>query len=1815
LLTTSGVLAGITIFLASRALGFSFAPLVGVAGATAIAAFVRAVRWSELAASTATTSASSSWRALLMDAIVLTAFVAAADPAAKVWAPPLVWLDLFRLSAVGSATAVVFYLIAAMATSTGREGSLPPRMRWFLLLAPYLANLVLSLTSPLVRAVFSGFAPIAVLAIFNEVLVVGLGVTIDRRFTRDLRFHALLLAGAAGAFAAPFVADLGSSAAASRLSEPLQLVQVVATTMLAQAGLWAETFLVTGVIMDALRGRRPTFFAAFRHWREGGTKAAIYSGWFMLLVHTFGFTFSADAFASASRELPLLVPAVCGALLFPLVKTIVESFDGSRPFFERLGESVRSAPNYARGLVVGLGLGAAFSGFLDFDSAGARFVFGFAVGAAAYAGIDVLLDAIALLRGPRKLFQPLRLYALGALLGGVVGGSLAWYFDPPQMTAVSEKFKGYFAVFYPAAGLPVADYVIYPLFSKWGAIDLGSVSGGVRLFFSESLSGVINWSLAAPLFSINLVALTALVQRDTGPLKGLLTKDGVVGVLEQAFRVQRWGLWMAPVIYSFLRMAPDPTWYNQDGAIRTAAAVAQSFTLSGPEFRAWSLDVFLGLLAYDWLRVLIWFDHMGLRVATLVNASFVVGDALDEKAARFLGHSMTARCIPEGIRRFATWGPLLIPFYIPRGAEWERVWNQADVVRAQATSLAPPVGDVVFTYSLTACAASMLLVGLLLRKRGTSFAISDARDAAEPFRSWRVASARLGNGLATVEVGGDGRGFSAARSMIRGCPELDLTKRPDGSRSIRGKFFYLRELRGDGKDAGEVWSSTYEPTRHAAGDYAFEQPSPTTAVIRNAHDGIRVETRVTVAATQSVELWVLRLENLEARPRRIEITSYQELAIADREAYERHPSYHSLHVGTWFVRPLGAILAYNRKLGTAAGDGERVRRDIAFHAVQSDASGRVRLVGYEDSRSLFIGSGTLRSPDAIENSDMRAPDDEGLGYSFDPAASLQLHVDLPAEGFVELRFADGYATSEHEAAALISKYLGTTLPNAAALDTALAKTRLALDRQRLDPERLPFEFSADGTELTVDWDTSRPWTHVLANELGHGAVLSNDGQIFSFAANSQQNSLTPFLPDSIPAQRLGQAIYVVDEETRLVDTPTFAPMRRREHEHDVVFGRGYATYKKTRPDADLELTVFVPPDEPVEVHLLRIRNRSRHTKRYRVVPYFEIVLAEIARDSRGHIASIADPELHALFFTNPANPFVRGFAFVASSLAWDAHETSGARFFGGGDRDATNPHFVEHGAPDLTQSADGTTVAAFAGSIEVPAGADVNVVVTIGQAKSLADARALISRYRQPIEAARALEQTRQWWQRTLSVLRVRTTSPEVDRLVNDWLPYQILTARLWGRTGSNQRSGGFGYRDQLQDVIPLVALAPDIARKQILLHARQQFLEGDVLQWWHYSAEGKTGIGARNHASDPHLWLVYVTDHYVRGSGDRTILDEIVPFLEGPRVRLAEGGKVFAARESRETGSLYDHCRLAVDRALEHRGANGLPLIERGDWNDGLDLLGAKGRGESVWLGFFLYDVLRRFTILTRERGDVAGAERYTREAERLHSALARMWRDDRYVRLTTDAGEEILLWDALMTSWPILSGAVDLARGRTLLDAALEKLEQDHLIQLVDPPFTEKSEPYPGKIAEYPPGVRENAGQYSHGTSWIVDALVQLGELADSSNDKKLAARCRQRALEIWTKISPLDKQTLAHVDRYGLPPHQQAADIYFGDGYSGRGGWSWYTGAAARMLSGSDSLLGLRVENGDVTCTEHAGDPKGPLRLLGVTYRGRVLFGGRG
>ncbi|HEX6011728.1 MAG TPA: hypothetical protein VFY87_07990, partial [Geminicoccaceae bacterium] len=1299
------------------------------------------------------------------------------------------------------------------------------------------------------------------------------------------------------------------------------------------------------------------------------------------------------------------------------------------------------------------------------------------------------------------------------------------------------------------------------------------------------------------------------------PIKGLFSGQGLVGLVEQAIRVLRWGLWMAPIIYSFLRMTPDPTWYNQDGAVRTAVATVQSWHLAPEAFRAWSLQVFLGLLAYDWFRVLVWFDHMGLRVATLVNLSFVGGDIADERGARALGHRGRARGIPEGLRRFATWAPLLIPFYIPRGTEWDHVWVEAERMQAAAApALLPPVETVLVGYALFAVGAVGLWLFFRQRDQRDQRAATATAAAEPPWSPDR--RFRLSNGIYTLEVSADGLGYSRTLRAHGSQHEVDLTRRPDDPLQPSGKFLYLREVDPTGQPSGLPWSLGWQPIRHAGPDYEVSQPSPTSLRFVNSRDGVGAEALVSVAAEEALETWRIRLTNRADQPRTVELTSYRELALSGWDGYRRTPSYHALHVGTCFVRPLGAIIARNRLLKPrrpSAGSSYPFAREVAFHAVGWGGAPGVRLVGYQDARPRFLGSGTAAEPEALATPGrMRDADDEGLLYSFDPAASLRLLVDLPPNGSVELRFLDGYAEDENAAARLIARRLEIPQPRPERLAATFARTRV-LDSSLRPPTDTdpPHRFSADGRELHIAGTTPRPWAHVMANALGHGAVVSDDGEIFSFAGNAQQNGLTPCRLDTVPSQAPAQLVYAVDLDTGRVDTPTKVPHRSADAEHSVTFGHGYAVFRKRRPGLELELTAFVPPDQPCEMRLLTIRNHGDHPKRYRVVPYLEMALAELPRDSVGRLDVRSDATASALFFSNPANEFRRGWAYAATSLACEALETNRARALGGPERDLTNPHLVDTGRPDAGRPDDGRRVASFVGTVEVPPGGEVAVSVVLGQAAELEEARDLAARQRTVESARRALADTKRFWSETLGVLRVETNRPDFDRLVNDWLPYQLLTARLWGRCGPNQRGGAFGFRDQLQDVLPLFGVRPDLARRQILLHARQQFLEGDVLQWWHRSPDGETGLGSRNSASDPHLWLPYLVARYVEQTGDRGVLDEPVPFLEGQAIPEGAEGINFVPRRSRDVATLYEHCRRAIAFALGRMGASGLPLIGSGDWNDGLSQADESGRAESVWLGFFLHDVLARFAELVRAREGAMAAAGYQAEAERLRARLQRAWDGDRYPRLVTGAGEALSWHDALMGSWPVLSGAVGFERGREAVEAALSALEAEHQVLLLTPCFGERSPRVPGRIADYPPGVRENGGQYSHGSSWLVDALAQLAAAARDRGDERLAGHLRARAFEVWRKISPLGKTGPELLDVYGLPPHQQPADIYSGPGYAGRGGWGWYTGAAARMLTAAHAILGLRLENGQLSVAPDAfAVDGGELRLRRVVHRGRVF-----
>jgi len=1767
---------------------------------------------------------------LVVDAGAVMLLVLAADPMAQPWGTPRRWGDLLTLTPLGAAAAVALYLAAALWTY-GRERRppyLPTSLAW--LVGPFLFNLLLLLGArPLLGELGSFFLPpgsapataiqfarFLVLAGFNLLVTIGIGYAMDHRWTRDPVLLALLLAAAAAAVVSPQLADLGSSRAVAELPAPLRLLAVLVAGSLAQAALWAQVFVMTGILLDALIVRRPTRPAALGHFRDGLGKGAVYSLVFLLVVHVPALLAAVPAVRDLVAAAPLAAATLAGALLFPAARTIVETFDGSPAFGRRLLHAARHPWGYARGAVIGLAIGLGLGAGLPAADPLDRFLFGAATGIAAYAGVDLLADAVDMASGRRRRLQTWRLYALGAVLGGIAGGALAWYFDTPQLSTVLDKWARYASVHFPLDGHPIEPYVVYPLFSKWGAQDLGRVEGGVALFYAESLSGVINWSLAAPLFSINLVLLTALVERRLRPLEELFSSRGLLALVEQAIRVLRWGLWMAPIIYSFLRLSPDPSWYNQDGLVRTIVATVQSFRLEPGDFRAWSLELFLGLLAYDWLRMLIWFDHMGLRVATLVNLSFVGGDVVDEKAARFLGHSARTRCIPEGIRRFATWLPLLIPFYIPRGAEWDQVWTGAEQVRAAAGPLLPAVGTALVGYAFAAGLCSLVLA-ILYNEIARARRIRHPRPHRQPGVGWAPDRPwLLSNGRYTVELAADGRGFSRVLSALHREYEIDLTRRPDDPLRRRGKLFWLRDL-DDPQSAPiglQALPGTLDPSFPEATRLA-----PWAACLSRRAGGLRVRARVEVAERDPVEIWELEILELAGRPRRLQLTSFQELAMAPRDAVERTPAFASLHVGTWFVPSLAAILARNRMLpnGARRAEDERPSPEHLFHALAGDLPPGVRLVGYEDSRARFLGTGGIAAPAGLAPGAARPADEAGLLYTFDPAASLTLRIDLPARGSLRIRFVDGYAPDRATAIRSICRYGGRPAPEPERLAAEFGAQRELRDSPL--PEAPTPAFAADGRSLSLPGALPRPWHHLLASPLGHGAVVGSDGEVFAFGGNAQQNAWNRYQLDGLPVDWPSRAIYVRDRETGRLETAGFAPARDPVARYEVRFAPGSVVFHKlpSEPDGlELEQTVSLAEDAPVQIDLLRIRNRGRGRRRLRVMPALHVALAELPRDSRGRLETRREETgPFAAYLRHERNDFRKGWLFVATSLQADTLETVRARFVGLPEAWSRGPLFLAEGLPDPRCRDDGERLVAFAGDLELGPGEETRVTLVVGQALELAEARNLARRYREPAEARAAIEATRARWEERLSVLRIETDDPAFDRLVNDWLPYQVLTARLWGRCGPHQRGGAFGFRDQLQDVLPLLFLDPELARAQILLHAAQQFLEGDVVQWWHPSWEGRTGLAARNRVADPQLWLPYVTLRYLEATGEEDILDEPIPFLEGRAIPPEAEGIVLAPRPSREVESLFEHCRRAIDFTLRRLGPHGLPLIGTGDWNDGFDRLGRRGRGQSVWLGFFLLDMLRDMVPLARRRGEERLAERWAAAADRLRAALTRMARGERFVRAIDDRGHELLLDDALSAAWPVLSGLVGLDEGRRLVLRALDALERDGMVLLLHPPFDEASDPYPGRIAAYPPGVRENGGQYSHGVSWLVDALLRLATLARASGRCEEAAALEARAVEVWYKISPLGESGPDRLARYGLPPHQQPADVSFGPGYEGRGGWAWYTGSAARMLSAAYGLLGLALCERELVLPADPTRPRGRLRLRRLVWRGRVLVeGGR-
>lgn len=717
-------------------------------------------------------------------------------------------------------------------------------------------------------------------------------------------------------------------------------------------------------------------------------------------------------------------------------------------------------------------------------------------------------------------------------------------------------------------------------------------------------------------------------------------------------------------------------------------------------------------------------------------------------------------------------------------------------------------------------------------------------------------------------------------------------------------------------------------------------------------------------------------------------------------------------------------------------------------------------------------------------------------------------------------------------------------------------------------------FTPDGREyvmtLEADRVTPAPWVNVLANP-GFGTVISESGSAYTWAENSHEFRLTPWSNDPV-TDTTGEAFYIRDEESGQFWSAVPLPARGATF-YVIRHGFGYSAFEHAENGIVSELTVCVAIDAPVKIAALKLRNVSGRPRRISVTGYWEWVLGDLRQTNLLHVQTEVDPGTGALLARNFYNTdFCEWIAFVDAD--GPARTVTGDRGeFLGRNGTLSAPAALKRTHLSGKAGAGLDPCGAIQVAFDLADGQEQTTGFRLGAGRGLEKVQDLIRRFHGFEAGVAALEGVRQYWTQTLGVLQVETPDPSVNVMANGWLLYQVLSCRLWGRTGFYQSGGAFGFRDQLQDVMALVHAAPALTREHLLRAAAHQFREGDVQHWWH----PPTGRGVRTHVSDDYLWLPYVTCRHVSCAGDARVLDEQVPFLEGRPLKPEEEDYYDLPNPSGESGTLYQHCVRAIENGLKF-GPHGLPLMGRGDWNDGMNLVGKEGRGESVWLAFFLYDVLTRFAELARGRSEAAFADRCLAQARQLQANIERHGWDGRwYRRAYFDNGDPLgsqlspeCQIDSIPQSWSVLSGAGDPQRIVQAMQAVAGRLIRPEagLIQLLDPPFN-RSALHPGYIKGYVPGVRENGGQYTHAAVWVTMAFALLGD--------------HERAWELFALLNPIHHgDGAAQIATYKVEPYVVAADVYAVAPHAGRGGWTWYTGSAGwmyRLLT--ETLLGVNLE----------------------------------
>jgi len=717
-------------------------------------------------------------------------------------------------------------------------------------------------------------------------------------------------------------------------------------------------------------------------------------------------------------------------------------------------------------------------------------------------------------------------------------------------------------------------------------------------------------------------------------------------------------------------------------------------------------------------------------------------------------------------------------------------------------------------------------------------------------------------------------------------------------------------------------------------------------------------------------------------------------------------------------------------------------------------------------------------------------------------------------------------------------------------------------------------FTPDGREYVITLEpgqnTPAPWVNVIASP--HiGTVVSEGGSGYTWVENAHEFRLTSWHNDPI-SDSGGEAFYLRDEESGSFWSPTPLPARGRSG-YVCRHGFGYSVFEHYEEDIASEMTTYVAMDAPVKFAVIKLHNHSERPRRLSLTGYWELVMGEWRHANLLHIVTAADPQSGALFVRNPYGREGAGRVVFAQVSELARTLTGNRTEFLGRNGNLANPAAMRRQRLSGRTGAALDPCAALQTLLELGAGDEREVVFIFGSAANSEEAQHFCERFSGPAGARQALEEVWEYWNHTLGAVHVETPDPALDVLTNGWLIYQTLSCRLWGRSGYYQSGGAFGFRDQLQDTMALLHATPWLAREQLLRCAQRQFLPGDVQHWWH----PPNGQGVRTHFSDDYLWLPYATCRYIQATGDTGVLDEQRHFLEGRELNPEEEAYYDQPRQSLEAASLYDHCRRAIAHGL-HFGAHQLPLMGCGDWNDGMNLVGREGRGESVWLAWFLYDNLRRFAELAWDRDDQAFAELCTTQAEQLRvNTEAQAWDGDWYRRAYFDDGTPLgsvtndeCRIDSISQSWAVISGGGDPLRARLAMAAVDKQLvrREAKLIQLLDPPF-DKSALEPGYIKGYVPGVRENGGQYSHAAIWTAMAFALQGE--------------REKAWELYAMLNPVNHSlTPAASERYKVEPYVMCADIYGAAPHTGRGGWTWYTGAASWMYQLTvETLLGLHLE----------------------------------